>query len=141
MDASNTPSTGMTKASDAAPADSPPSGYAQAKMAEASEASLGQEWSRLLRYWLRDRRVLIAIALAVVVGGAVLNWGWLVAIGVAPILLAALPCAAMCALGLCSMGKGNSSCGKNARSDEASERDDSLSVRPAAKRKRAPESE
>jgi hypothetical protein len=107
-----------------------------------SKASLGQEWSRLLRYWLGDRRVLIAIALAVVGGGAVLNWGWLVAIGVAPILLAALPCAAMCALGLCSMkGKGGGACGKNERSDVAGEGDDSLPVRPAAKRKRVPESE
>ncbi len=107
-------------------------------VAEASDASLGRAWLRLVRYWLRDRRVLIALAVAVVVGGAALNWGWLVAIGLAPILLAALPCAAMCAIGLCSMGKGkgDAACGKNDNSNAASEGDDSLSARPAVKRER-----
>ena len=41
---------------------------------------------------------------AVVIGGLALNWGWLTAIGVAPILLAVAPCGIMCALGLCAMG-------------------------------------
>ena len=41
---------------------------------------------------------------AVVVGGLALNWGWLTAIGVAPILLAVAPCGIMCGLGLCAMG-------------------------------------
>lgn len=31
----------------------------------------------------------------------VLIWSWLVALGIAPLLLALAPCAAMCALGLC----------------------------------------
>jgi hypothetical protein len=43
------------------------------------------------RFWL----VLMAVA---VVAGAAFNWGWLVAVGVAPLLLTLLPCAAMCAL-------------------------------------------
>jgi hypothetical protein len=53
--------------------------------------------------WARigARRVLIALGLAAVGAGIVLNWGWLTAIGVAPVLVAAAPCAAMCALGLC----------------------------------------
>jgi hypothetical protein len=38
---------------------------------------------------------------SVVVIGAVLNWSWLVAVGIAPLLLTALPCIAMCGLGLC----------------------------------------
>ena len=38
---------------------------------------------------------------AVLVTGVALNWGWLTAIGIAPILVALLPCAVMCALGLC----------------------------------------
>lgn len=29
------------------------------------------------------------------------SWGWLAGIGAAPIILAVLPCAAMCALGIC----------------------------------------
>ncbi|GGG52463.1 hypothetical protein GCM10010964_44520 [Caldovatus sediminis] len=37
------------------------------------------------------------------------GWSWLVAAGVAPVLLGALPCLAMCALGLC-MGRMGSGC-------------------------------
>jgi hypothetical protein len=50
--------------------------------------------------------------LAVVATGAGLafNWSWLVAAGVAPILLALAPCAAMCALGLCMSKMGGKSC-------------------------------
>jgi len=44
---------------------------------------------------------LVLIGLALVVGGA-LNWHWLVAAGLLPIIVGLLPCAAMCALHLCS---------------------------------------
>lgn len=74
-----------------------------------SKISLRQDRIGLLRYWLRDRRVLIALGVAILVGGAWLNWSLLVAIGVAPVLLAMAPCAVMCALGLCSMGRGKGS--------------------------------
>jgi len=47
------------------------------------------------------RRIAIALGLAAVAAGIALSWGWLTAIGVAPVLVAAAPCAAMCALGLC----------------------------------------
>jgi hypothetical protein len=47
----------------------------------------------------------LGVALIAVIAVAAFNWGWLVAAGVAPILLAVLPCLAMCALGLC-MGRG-----------------------------------
>jgi hypothetical protein len=94
----------------------------QTEVTKPSESSLGQDLLRLLRFWLRDRRVLIAIAVVAVVGGGVLNWGWLVAIGVAPIILAIAPCAAMCAVGLCSMNmmgkKGGASCHKEAVTEE-----------------------
>lgn len=56
------------------------------------------DWAR---WYLGGRRGLILLAAAALGAGAVLNWGWLVAIGVAPILLTLAPCAAMCALGLC----------------------------------------
>jgi hypothetical protein len=39
-----------------------------------------------------------------------LNWGWLTAVGAAPILLSLLPCAAMCALGLCMRGGTSNTC-------------------------------
>lgn len=82
-----------------------------------SGISSPQDWVGFLRHWLRDRRVLVVLGLAVLVGAAALNWGWLVAIGVAPVLLAMAPCGIMCALGLCKMGKGTSTGGTNAASD------------------------
>ena len=63
------------------------------------------------RPYLGGRRGLIFLAVAVLGIGAALNWGWLVAIGVAPILVALAPCAAMCVLGLCAMKGGGKSCG------------------------------
>ena len=47
------------------------------------------------------RRGLLLLAVLVVILGITFNWGWLVAVGAAPILIAILPCAVMCALGLC----------------------------------------
>src|SRR6516165_7969921 len=47
------------------------------------------------------RRIAIALGLGAVAAGIALSWGWLTAIGVAPVLVAAAPCAVMCALGLC----------------------------------------
>jgi hypothetical protein len=62
--------------------------------------------------WVRigTRRALISLGLVAVAGGIALNWSWLTAIGVAPVLVATAPCAAMCALGLCMprMMRGNS---------------------------------
>lgn len=43
----------------------------------------------------------IALAAIGIAAGLAFNWSWLVAVGVAPLLLMALPCAAMCALGVC----------------------------------------
>ena len=56
-----------------------------------------------LPHWATRNRLMMAGG-AVVVGGMAFNWGWLTAIGVAPILLAVAPCGIMCALGLCMMG-------------------------------------
>jgi hypothetical protein len=50
-------------------------------------------------------------ATAAVGGGIALNWGWLTAVGAAPLLLSALPCVAMCGLGLCMHGTGKSCSG------------------------------
>lgn len=51
--------------------------------------------------------VLMGLALA---AGAALNWNWLVAAGLLPIIVGLLPCAAMCVLHLCSGNKdGNQS--------------------------------
>jgi hypothetical protein len=55
----------------------------------------------LVRSTLGGRRGLIAAGVAVAVAGLAFNWSFLVAAGIAPVLLSLLPCAAMCALGLC----------------------------------------
>ena len=93
-------------------------------MSETNAADLSAgPWPQLilsvLRGPARDRRVLIAVGVLALVLGAAFNWSWLVAIGAAPVLLAVLPCAAMCALGLCAMGMGRSTAGAQASSADA----------------------
>ena len=58
----------------------------------------------LVRRYLGGRWGLIALAAVVVGAGLAFNWSWLVAAGIAPLILAVLPCLAMCALGLCMAG-------------------------------------
>lgn len=62
------------------------------------------------RHYLSGWRAIIVLTIIAVVAGLVLNWSWLVAAGVVPILLTALPCVAMCALGLCMNRMGGRSC-------------------------------
>ena len=66
--------------------------------------SLAKDLYSAARYYLGNRFGLLAIAALVLGLGAYSSWGWLVAVGIAPLLLTFAPCAAMCALGLCSMG-------------------------------------
>ena len=58
----------------------------------------------LLRSWIGDRRLLVVAGLAVIGTGLALGWGWLAAVGVAPLIVSAAPCLVMCALGVCMMG-------------------------------------
>lgn len=60
-----------------------------------------------LQSWIGNRRVLMVSGLALGGAGLALGWDWLAAVGAAPLILAVAPCLAMCALGLCVMGKGN----------------------------------
>ena len=53
---------------------------------------------------LSNRRLILAIGIVAVAGGLHLKRDWLVTVGVAPVLIGLLPCAAMCALGLCMGG-------------------------------------
>lgn len=69
-----------------------------------------------LRQWVAGRRGLILFALLIIGAGLVLKWEWLSAVGIAPLLIAFAPCAAMCALGLCMSRMGNKSCSTNAPS-------------------------
>ena len=72
---------------------------------------------RRLRDYLGGRRGWIVLALVVVSAAVYVNWGWLAAIGAAPLLLALAPCAAMCALGFCMGKSGGKSCSRSS-SDE-----------------------
>ncbi|MGH1484155.1 MAG: hypothetical protein ACRBM6_36705 [Geminicoccales bacterium] len=85
-----------------------------------SEPSLLQDWIQALRYWLSGRVGVILLASGVVGAGLWLNWGWLVSVGLAPLILSFLPCAAMCALGLCMHGHGGARPSENssARPDD-----------------------
>jgi hypothetical protein len=54
------------------------------------------------RSMLGSARFWLVLAVVVLVAGAAFNWSWLAAAGIAPVLLAVLPCVAMCALGWCA---------------------------------------
>ncbi len=74
------------------------------KSTETAEVPLSRLGLNLARYYLGNRWVLLALGgLAVIIGLYFGGWSWLVAAGIAPILLTLLPCAIMCAVGLCSM--------------------------------------
>lgn len=75
-----------------------------------SDASLTRDLFDATRYYLRGGRGITAFATVAVVAGLALNWSWLVAAGIVPVLLTALPCLAMCALGLCMSRMGGRSC-------------------------------
>src|SRR5258708_31458718 len=68
-----------------------------------ADGSLRGGWSDFARYYLGNRWVLLALGGLVLIIAGALNWGWLVAAGIAPVLVAVAPCAIMCALGLCGM--------------------------------------
>ncbi len=69
-----------------------------------AQSSLISDLNNTARYALGNRFGLLAAAALVLGFGAYFNWGWLVAAGIAPVLLRVAPCAAMCALGMCTMG-------------------------------------
>ena len=81
----------------------------------AQELSLAQTVLRLLGHYLGGHRGLLALAVAAVAIGLYFSWGWLAAVGVAPLLLALAPCAAMCALGLCMNRGGGKSCSTDSK--------------------------
>lgn len=59
----------------------------------------------LIRIALHNRMVLLVAGTAIALGGLGLGWGWLTAIGLAPLILSVAPCLIMCAFGMCMMGK------------------------------------
>ena len=89
--------------------------------ASITKPSLAQDWLYALRYWLRGRRGAAVLVVSVVVIGAALNWSWLVAFGIAPLLLTALPCIAMCGLGLCMSRMTGGSCSTSSQASDAAD--------------------
>ena len=66
----------------------------------------------IVRLWLgrylSGRRGLVVLAVVATGVWLFLSWGWLAAVGLAPLLLALAPCAAMCAFGMCANKRGKS---------------------------------
>ena len=74
-----------------------------AKPTESAELPLSRLGLNLVRYYLGNRWALLVPGAGVLFAGIALNWSWLVAAGIAPILLSTLPCLVMCGLGLCML--------------------------------------
>lgn len=85
--------------------------------AKSGNTSLGHDVVHAVQYYLKGPRGLLVLAGTALVAGLAFNWSWLVAAGIAPLLLSVLPCVAMCALGLCMNKKTCSS--KKSTSDIA----------------------
>ncbi len=66
-------------------------------------SSLTRDVLAAVRYYLGGWRTRLVLTIVVAAAGLALNWNWLVAIGLAPILLSTLPCLVMCAFGVCTM--------------------------------------
>lgn len=79
--------------------------------ATTTEGSLWREGLYIARYYLGRRWVPLALlgGLAIILGLSFGGWGWLVAAGLAPIILSILPCAIMCGLSVCMMCRSNKS--------------------------------
>ncbi|SRR6266851_2329759 len=89
------------------------------KRSTQAESSRVQNRADQLRGWLMNPRGLIIVSFAIIGTGVALGWNWVVAAGFAPLLLSLAPCAAMCALGVCMMAKGNMSCAKQGSAENA----------------------
>lgn len=88
--------------------------------AKITETSFTHDMLHAARYYILGRRGLLILGGLVLIAGLALNWSWLVAAGIAPILLGVLPCLAMCALGLCMKGLVGRSCSTGAAEQESS---------------------
>lgn len=93
---------------------------ATTQQSQSEEGSLIRDLLYALRYYLGSRRGLLIMAAVALVGGLAFNWSWLVAAGIAPLLLTALPCVAMCALGLCMNRMTGGACAAKRAADPGS---------------------
>jgi fatty acid desaturase len=77
---------------------------------KAADASPVRDLRHAARYYFGNRTALAILAIVAIAAGLALNWSWLVAAGIAPVLLTALPCLVMCGLGLCMNKMAGRSC-------------------------------
>jgi hypothetical protein len=69
-----------------------------------TEGSLGRDALYAARFYLGNRWALLTLGvLALILGLTFGGWTWLVAAGLAPVILSTLPCLIMCGLGACMM--------------------------------------
>jgi hypothetical protein len=66
-------------------------------------------------FCLGNWRVLLVFAVIAIIAGLALKWDWLMAIGLAPVLLSTLPCLIMCAFGVCMMCRAKKAQGSSNR--------------------------
>jgi hypothetical protein len=97
---------------------------ADTQQSQSQDGSLGRDLLYALRYYLGSRRGLLVLAGLAIAAGLALNWSWLAAAGIAPILISVLPCLAMCALGLCMNRSGGKSCSTAASNADPAEIED-----------------
>lgn len=90
--------------------------------------SLGRDILVAARYYLGGRRTIFIMIGIAAAAGLALNWSWLVAVGLAPILIGILPCAVMCGLGLCMNRLMGRSCESNAQGPSGVSADSSESA-------------
>ena len=93
---------------------------------DAHAATAQPAWDSIRRTLLAPRGLVI-LGIAIIAGGLALGWGWLTAVGLAPIILALAPCAAMCAIGVCAMSRRRASPTSLTTPDKA---DPAASVQP-----------
>ena len=98
---------------------------------------LARDWVRVLGYGLRTPYGMVIAGLALGGVGLAVGWERLLAVGALPILLAALPCVIMCALGVCMMGRKDDACAAP-RAEPPAPTSDSASVDSAAGNEREP---
>lgn len=99
---------------------------------KSGEQSLPRDVWYAARYYLGSRTGLVVLVTGGLAAAAYFNWGWLVAVGLAPIILLVAPCGAMCAMGLCMRGQQKAS-----GPDQPVQPDDSRLPLPLASRQSA----
>jgi hypothetical protein len=80
------------------------------RFSNGADTSVGHDLFDAARYYLSGRRGVLVFIIIAALAGIGLSWNWLIAAGIAPLLLTALPCLVMCGSGLCMNNMLGSSC-------------------------------